>query len=309
VTLLSPLGLLLALTVALPLAALVLALRRADRVRARLRLPATRGRRGRAQGAALAAAVALLALAAAQPALTTTEKRQVRTDAEAFLVIDISRSMLAAPPGGPTRLARAKAEALELGRGLRNVPLGVATLTDRVLPNLFPTPDGAAVAQTLRRAVTAERPPPREVGVRATTLAALGQAAGANLFSAPRKLLVVLTDGETRSYGEAATARRLRSARISLVVVHVWGQDERLEPAYRPDPSSRAALAGLAAAAGGTVVGEGDPSAIARAARDALGNGPEAPRGIEERVRPLAPWAALAALIPLGFVLRRRNVG
>jgi hypothetical protein len=309
VTLLSPLGLLLALTVALPLAALALALRRVDRVRARLRLPAPRGGRERAQGAALVAAVALLALAAAQPALTTTEKRRVRTDAEAFLVVDISRSMLAATPGGPTRLARAKAEALELARSLRQVPIGVATLTDRVLPNLFPTPDGKAVAQTLSRAVTAERPPPREIGVRATSLAALGEAAGANLFSTPRKVLVVLTDGETRPYGEAATATRLRSARISLVLVHVWRQDERLEPAYRPDPTSRAALAGLAAAAGGTVVGEGDPNAVARAAREALGEGPEAARGIEERVKPLAPWAALAALIPLGYVLRRRNVG
>jgi hypothetical protein len=309
VTLLSPLGLLLALTVALPLAALVLALRRVDRVRTRLHLPAPRGGRERAQGAALTAAVVLLALAAAQPALTTTEKRQVRTDAEAFLVVDISRSMLAGPAGGPTRLARAKVVALELTRSLRDVPLGVATLTDRVLPNLFPTPDEAVVAQTLRRAVTAERPPPREVGVRATTLGALGDAASANLFSARRKLLVVLTDGETRSYAEAATARRLRSAGISLVLVHVWRQDERLEPGYRPDPSSREALAGLAAAAGGAVVREGDPGAVTRAAREALGDGPEAPRGIEERVTPLAPWAALAALVPLGYVLRRRNVG
>ena len=308
-TLLSPSGLLLALTVALPLAALVLALRRADGVRSRLRLPAPRGGGARGEGAALAAVVALLALAAAQPAWTSTETRRVRTDAEAFLIVDISRSMLAARPGGPTRLARAKAAALELGRSLRDVPLGVATLTDRVLPNLFPTPDGGAVAQTVRRAVTAERPPPREVGVRATSLAALGEAAGANLFSARRKLLIVLTDGETRPYAEAATARRLRSAGISLVFVHFWQRDERLEPEYRPDPSSRAALAGLAAAAGGAVVAEGDPGAVVRAAREALGTGPEAPRGVEERVTPLAPWTALAALIPLSYVLRRRNVG
>ena len=133
-TLLSPSGLVLALAVALPLAALVLALRRVDRVRAGLRLPAPRGGRERAQGAALAAAVALLALATAQPARTTTEKRQVRTDAQAFLVVDISRSMLAAPPGGPTRLARGKAEALELARSLRNVPLHPSALLDVARP-------------------------------------------------------------------------------------------------------------------------------------------------------------------------------
>lgn len=308
-TLLSPSGLLLALAVALPLAALVLGLRRVDRVRAQLRLPAERRSGARAQALALTAAGALLALAAAQPARTSTETRRVRTDAQALLVVDVSRSMLAARPGGPTRLERAKTEALELARRLPDVPLGVATLTDRILPNLFPTADGAAVAETLRRAVTAERPPPREVDVRATTLAALGEAAGANLFSSRRKLFVVLTDGETRPYAEAETARRLRSAGISLVLVHVWRRDERLEPAYRPDASSRAVIAGLAAATDGTVVRGGDPNKATRAVRKALGKGPKAPRGVEEHVMPLAPWAALAALVPLAFALRRRNVG
>ena len=308
-TLLSPYGLLLALTVALPLAALVLALRRVDRVRTQLRLPAQRSGGARAQAAALAAAVVLLALAAAQPARTSTETRRVRTDAEAFLVVDVSRSMLAARPGGPTRLARAKTEALELTRSLRDVPLGVATMTDRILPNLFPTPDGAAVAQTIRRAVTAERPPPREVGIRATTLAALGDAAGANLMSARRKLLIVLTDGETRPYGEAATARRLRAAGVSLVLVHVWRPDDRLEPAYRPDPSSRLALTGLAAAADGAVVREGDLGAATRAARAALGDGPERRAASRSTCCRSRPGWLFRRSSRSRFALRRRNVG
>jgi hypothetical protein len=309
VTLLSPSGLLIALAIALPFAALILALRRVERVRTGLRLPPERRGATRAHAAALAATVALLALAAAQPARTSTETRRVRTDAEAFIVVDVSRSMRAARPGGPSRLTRARTEALELVQRLRDVPLGVATLTDRVLPNLFPTPDDSAVTQTLRRAVSAEQPPPREVGVRATTLAALGEAAGANLFAARRKALVVLTDGETRPYGEAATARRLRSARVSLVLVHVWRPDERLEPGYRPDPASREALAALADATGGVVRSEGDVAAVAAAVHAALGDGPTAPRGVEEHTMPLAPWVALAALVPLGLVLRRRNIG
>jgi hypothetical protein len=119
-------------------------------------------------------------------------------------------------------------------------------------------------------------------------------------------VFVVLTDGETRAYGEAAVARRLRSAGIGLVLVHVWREGERLEAAYRPDPASGAALRDLAAAAGGTAVEEGDRGRAVAAARDALGTGPTEARSTEERVHPLAPWIALAALLPLAFGLWRR---
>ena len=75
---------------------------------------------------------------------------------------------------------------------------------------------------------------------------------------------MVLTDGESRPFdpGFVASALRRRPG-TSLVLVHVWkaresiyGADGTPEAAYRPDPSSRAALSSLADAAGGRVVAE-----------------------------------------------------
>ena len=317
-TLLSPTGLLVAVAALLPLAALALSARKVERVRSALRLqpPAARTRR---RAAALAAVPVLLGLAAAQPALSTTDEREIRTDAEALVIVDVSRSMLAASASNaPTRLERARSAALQIREALGPVPTGVASLTDRVLPLLFPTADRSAFDQTLRSALAPESPPPREVSVTATMLGALGEAARGNLFSpaAPRRLFVVLTDGESRPFADAAVARALDANGISFAAVHVWDEDERVygrqgapERAYRPDPESRNVLARLAAATGGEVFAEDDVAGAARAAARALGDGPTKTQGSEERVTPLAPYVALAALIPLAVALRRRRIG
>jgi von Willebrand factor type A domain len=316
VTLLSPAGLLVAPAVLLPLAALALALRRVERVRTALRLePPPMGTGHRAW--AVAAVPALLALATAQPALTTKDTREIRTDAEAFVIVDVSRSMLAAStPTAATRLSRAKDAVLRIREALGEVPTGLASLTDRVLPLLFPTADRSAFEQTVRRALAPESPPPREVSVTATMLGALGEAARGNLFSlsARQRLFVVVTDGESRPFDETAVARALDSSGVGLVVVHAWQADERVyraeggpERAYRPDPHSRAVLMQLAAAAGGEVFPENDIGAAERAAAREFGDGPTRSEGSEERVTPLAPYVALAALVPLAVALRRRG--
>jgi hypothetical protein len=315
VTLLSPTGLFVALAALLPLAAFALAVWKVEVVRTALRLePPPTGRRFRA--AALAAVSVLLGVAAAQPALRTTEEREFRTDAEALVIVDVSRSMLAAPaPTAATRLARAKDAALQIREALGPVPTGVATLTDRVLPLLFPTADRSAFEQTVQRVLAPESPPPREVSVTATTLGALGEAARGNLFppSAQRRLFVVLTDGESRPFAETTVARALDSSGVGLVLVHVWRADERVyrpaggpERAYRSDPDSRAVLTQLAATAGGEAFSEDDVGGAERAAARTLGDGPTKSQGSEERVTPLAPYVALAALVPLAVALRRR---
>jgi hypothetical protein len=316
VTLLSPAGLLVAPAALLPLAALAFALRKVERVRTALRLdPPPTGPRRRAW--ALAAVPALLALAAAQPALTTTDTREIRTDAEALVIVDVSRSMLAASnPTAPTRLARANGAALRIREALGEVPTGLASLTDRVLPLLLPTADRSAFEQTVRRALAPESPPPREVSVTATMLGALGEAARGNLFSpsARRRLFVVVTDGESRPFDETAVARALDASGIGLVVLHAWRADERVyraaggpERAYRPDPDSREVLMRLAAAAGGEVFPESDGGSAKRASARELGDGPTKSTGSEEHVTPLAPYVALAALVPLAVALRRRD--
>ena len=209
-----------------------------------------------------------------------------------------------------------KDAALQIREALGPVPTGVASLTDRVLPLLFPTADRGAFDQTVRNALSPESPPPREVSVTATTLGALGEAARANLFSptARRRLFVVLTDGESRPFAETAVARALKANGIGFVAVHVWDEDERVhgargepERAYRPDPESRKVLAQLAAAAGGEVFAEDEVGGAERAAVRSLGDGPTKAQGSEERVTPLGPYVALAALAPLALALRRRG--
>jgi hypothetical protein len=315
---LTPLAGVVAAACVLPLAAAWLAARNVARVRAALGLERPVGARAWSVPAALAAVVLLLALAAAQPAWRTTSERRVRADAQVFVAIDTSRSMLAsASPAAPTRLARAKRLAIAIRQALPGVAVGVGTLTDRVLPNLLPSPDEAAFAATVREAVAIEQPPPAERNVKATTLAALAQVPPGGTFapSARHRALVVLTDGESRPFDPAAVASALgRAPATALVLVQVWGADESIygvdgtpEGAYRPDPAGRAALESLAAATGGTLVGEGRAGAAARAVRAALGSGPERAAGSERRTRSLGRWVALAALAPLALVLRRRN--
>lgn len=307
-TLLSPLGLLVALAAVPLVAAWLVADRRVARVRAALGLPPPAGD-GRRRVAALVAVPVLLALACAQPALTRDETRRVRTDAAAMVVVDVSRSMqAAAAPGAPTRLERARTLATRLRADLGDVPTGVASMTDRVLPLLLPSADPAAFDATVERALASESPPPREVATVATTLGALADAAGGNLFlpSDRRRALVVLTDGESQPFAEGEVARALRAAHIRLVTVHVSAPGERVfrrggvpERLYRQDARSGETLDALAEATGGAAVEEGDLPGAAAAVRAALGRGETRAYGVDRRLVPLAPWLALLALAPL----------
>src|SRR5262249_9356879 len=155
--------------------ALSLASRRERRGRELVGLPAPPPARRLPRAVAVAAVPALLGLAATQPALQSTAHARVRTDAQALFVLDVSRSMLASSGRtGRTRLARAKADALAIRSAIPEVPAGVATLTDRVVPNLLPVADGAVFDDTVKRAVEIEEPPPSSSDVVATSLAALG---------------------------------------------------------------------------------------------------------------------------------------
>jgi hypothetical protein len=219
---------------------------------------------------------------------------------------------------GETRLVRAKQAAVAIRAGGPDVEVGVGTLTDRVLPNLLPSASEESFDATVREAVAIEQPPPASVGVTATTLAALAQGPSSGTFSptARKRVLVVLTDGESRPFDPGAVAAALRRAPgTALVLVHVWGADESIygadgapEAAYHPDPASRAMLASLADAAGVSVCGERQTGRVVAAVRRALGSGPPATAGLELRTRPLGRYVALVALVPLALVLRRRNL-
>jgi hypothetical protein len=186
--------------------------------------------------------------------------------------------------------------------------VGVATLTDRVLPDLFPDIDRGVFTSTVERAVAIEQPPPADVNVTATSFDALAALGTANYFApeARKRLVVVLTDGESRPFD----ARRIATAfaagpGIHLELVRVAAAGEavydggRLEHGYRENPASAQLLSSLASATGGTVVGEGDLAGAVRTARADLGSGPTVAAARSRRVHSLAPVAALLALVPL----------
>ena len=80
-----------------------------------------------------------------------SEPRQVRTDAEVYFVFDITRSMLAsAGAGEPTRLARARRFARRVRAAVPDVPAGIASFTNRVVPHVFPTPSLALFSSGAR---------------------------------------------------------------------------------------------------------------------------------------------------------------
>jgi hypothetical protein len=309
-TFLTPLAALAALAALLPLAAWAAGRRRAEAVRRTLGLRAPPA--GAAARALLAAgSVALLGLAAAQPALTHDTAIRERTDAQALFVVDTSRSMAAAStPRTPTRLDRAVEAAVRLRAAVPDVPAGVATLTDRVLPDLLPVGDRQSFDLVARRAVAIESPPPADSEVRATTFSALRDIATGNYFeqTAKRRLVVLLTDGESNPVDVAELTRALPSGRgYRFVAVRLWRSGERVyrsdgtpEQAYRPDPLGRVELQRVASALGGHMFEESDLAGAADALRGAAGRGPTAAaHGVTSARTPLAPWVAAAALVLL----------
>lgn len=317
-TILTPLGALLALGLVLPLVAMLRARRKAAAVREELGVAAP-GRRALAVPlGALVAGAALLGLAAAQPVFEWTSDRRLRTDAEAFVVLDVTRSMLAQRDvGAPMRIERAKAAATTIRAALPEVRVGIASLTDRVLPHVFPTADQEVFAATLDRSVGIERPPPRSAfATGATSLSALATLRGLRYFTptSRKRVAIVLTDGESQPVANARLGGLFRrEPAIEVVFVHVWDEDERVhsrgvpEPQYRPDPSSRAALDRLASSTKGAVFTERQVGAAAGRARELLGSGPSVVVGEQAGRLALAPYLAAAALLPFGLLLWRRD--
>lgn len=302
----------------LPLAGLALVSRRAARTRRTLALPPRPKRSLIVPIAAMVVAAALLGLAAAQPVLARTTRLHVRTDAEVFVALDVSRSMLARPArGAPTRLERARRLALRLREDLPGIRVGVASITDRILPHLFPTADDDVFRTTLYRSIDIEEPPPRsQYSINATSFDSLTDVATRRFFSptAKRRLLVVLTDGESTPITAARIGRVFaRPPAIKTVFVHVWGANERVygasgpEPQYHPDPTSRAILEALAVATDGAVFRADQIEAAADRARDSLGSGPTRAEGVRNARNGMAPYLALGALLPLGLLLVRQD--
>jgi hypothetical protein len=314
---LTPLAALAVLLALVPLAAWFVLVRRDARVRHALSLPAPLRESRLGPAVAIAVAAALIGIAAAQPVIQHKTSHRERTDAEAWIVFDVSLSMAASPsPRAPDRLARARRFALALRPRLGAVPVGVASLTDRVLPHLFPTADESAFAGDVQRAIAVDSPPPqRFYANRATSLDALSSFVSAAYFR-PRtqyRSVIVLTDGESLPVSSTLGTALAKPPGVQVVFVHIWRADDRLyptsvaDPNYRPDPGSRAFLEKTASSLHARVVSGDDVAGAAAAARAGLGEGPI--KKVTETARiALMPWVTLAAFLPLGFLLWRRNL-
>jgi hypothetical protein len=316
VSLLTPAGALIALVALLPLAALALTEARARAVRRALGL--RRPRRGTTALLALAVVLAgvLVGAAAAQPVLERGATLHERTDVNAYVVVDTTRSMLAAPtPRSATRIARARAIARELRLAVPELRVGLASMTDRVLPHLFPTLNQDVFVATVEQSIGVEQPPPSKRRRNATLLTSLDQLGPQGFFPATpeRRIVIVLGDFETDPFPVVKLGALLRRERLELILVHVWRPDERIhgglgDAAYRPDPRSRETVAALARGAVGSAFAEDEVDAAKAALRKLLGDGPRKPLWQERDRVELAPWLSLAALLPLGLVLYRRNL-
>jgi hypothetical protein len=318
VSLLTPVGLILALGALLPLAVVFLARRRAQTVRRGLALAEPPPRALVLTLVALVATGALVGLAAAQPVVDRTRTLRERTDAEAFVVIDISRSMLARESAGsPRRIDRAKSFAKRVRASLPEIRFGVASITDRTLPHLFPSADQDVFNATVDRSLGIEQPPPRSsLAQNATNLEALATIRSQRYFAptSRKRLLVVLTDGESQPVSGARLARVFGTPPVTHVLfVHFWNADERVftkgapEPQYRPNRAARGVLDALAESVSGNTFSEHQSRAVTQAARAVFGSGPTVVRGEQGGRIALAPYFAAAAFLPVALLLWRRD--
>jgi len=315
VSLQAPWGLLLCGLALVPVAALAIAFARQRSVALALGLEPASGQRILRAAALPVLACLLVGIAAARPVLTTTERQTARTESEVVFVTDVSRSMLASPrAGAPTRLDRARAVVRQLRAAVPDVPAGLSGLTDRALPYIFPTLDGGAFEDTLKRSVLVDAPQPQGFGGVATNFQPLGFLARNGFFSsrAKNRTCVVVTDGETRAVLPGPRGCALIVLRVGGSGDRIFGPSGKVDADYRPESSAASTLARLARAAGGVPYKESDLGPAVAKLRSAAEVGPRSAVGTGTAVHALAPYlAALALTIVAVAILRRylRPVG
>lgn len=319
VSLLTPEAALLAVGALVPVVLLLDGEKRAAIVRFALGLGEPPSSHRRVLAGSIVAVVALLGLAAAQPVLDVESGAESRQDTEVWFVLDISRSMLASEGlEEPTRFDRALAEAKEIRSELADVPSGVASLTDRILPHVFPTSDQGVFQAVLDRSVGIDKPPPATFNVTATTLGSLTALANRNMYRREirHRVAIVFTDAESRPFASESVGQVFRRPpgirtvfiRYGNVNERVYTLDGGAESGYTPHPDAPRILTALADATDGRAFTEGSPDEVARAVRDAIGSGETEVAEDDRREIPLAPYAVAVAFLPLGLLLWRRNL-
>jgi hypothetical protein len=195
--------------------------------------------------------------------------------------------------------------------------VGVASLTDRLLPHLFPSPSVQSFQLTLDRTLGVERPASVQRGNGlGTSLGAFTCLPVQHYFDGRTRyhVLVVFTDAESRPFNVPLLRTSFRRSRIKTVLVRIGSADERVyengrqDVRYRPPPNAAQHAETFARATRGETFDEDEVSAAVRAVRRAAGEGGS--RGEMRAVEPtpLASYAFAAAFLPLAFLLWRRNL-
>jgi hypothetical protein len=316
ISFLTPAAGLVALALILPLVAFVRMERRGAQVRSLLRLPAPGGS-PRMTIVALVAVALLVGIGATQPVFEEFDERPERVDAQVFFALDTSRSMLAsAGPRRPTRFDRAAAAARQMRTALGDVPVGIASLTDRVLPHLFPSGNHASFDAVLRYSIAVDKPESDLANNRlASNLGATKTFATGNFFrGGRRRVLVLFTDSETQRFDEGELIAAFRDSKIATIVIRFWDERERVygpdgvENEYVPSANSEGAADRYATILKGESFHESELPAALEAIRSKLGSGTSVTNVKTADIHPLGPYVLLAALLPLGFLLVRRNL-
>lgn len=317
ISFLTPGAGLVALAVILPLLAFVRTEQRAERVRSLLRLAAPSGS-PRVTAAALLLVAVLVGIAAAQPVFEQFDERPERVDAQVFFALDTTRSMLASKgPGEPTRWDRAAAAARRIRSAIPDVPVGIASLTDGALPLLFPTTNAGSFDTVLRHSIGVDKPLSDQAENRqATDLGATRFFASGNFFrGARRRVLVVFTDAQTKPYDVGELVGEFSTSTVSVVLVRFWRDGEvvrgpdGVEDAYVPNAAaSIAAAQQYAQQVRGETFDEDELDAAIEAVKAKLGTKSTVTRVRTVDIEPLGPYVLIAALLPLGFLLVRRNL-
>lgn len=164
----------------------------------------------------LAAAVALLLLALARPLLGFAWEEVKQRGLDIVVVLDTSRSMLAADVA-PSRLARAKLAALDLMQAARRDRLGLVVFAGTAFLQCPLTLDDTAFAQSVNAVEVGTIP------LGGTALAAAIRTAVATFKESGEnhRVIVLFTDGEDHEEGVIEAAERAAEAGVRIYPVGV----------------------------------------------------------------------------------------
>jgi len=282
--------------------------------------------------------IALVALAASEPSVPQTRRVKLRADAEVYLFVDASASMLAgASAHSPTRLQQAREASAGFAQALPpDLPLGAGALPQSPLPLTAPNGDRQLFLAAIDHLTFPGSLPEHLYGGKtATDFSNLTTLTSTHFFlpKTRRRIVVVFSDAEGPSFDTGSTAAILKRAHIRLVFVrfgsprdHIWlqapGHSPVIDTKYEPDLSDLGEVRLLAGETGGGFYDQHRLGAVVAKVERLAGQGPDrSAEPLSLYADSLGPYALLAALpfaawlaggllplsAPLGARRRRRR--